>query len=168
MLTFVNHVLIVHSWETMTKGTPRMNCAEKQLSYPEKRENYTIIYKKLQTHHTVKERVFYWGLSRFHNCLILTPFHMSLTSSEILLSLIDNHSIHTSCHISLSLSDILQRLPLGHVSIIVQVPAIALQILLQDLVVTCMHAGASSAWTLARWQPAVNQFYFLQSSDSST
>ena len=62
VLTFVNHVLIVHSWETMTKGTPRMNCAEKQLSYPEKRENYTIIYKKLQTHHTVKERVFFGGV----------------------------------------------------------------------------------------------------------
>jgi hypothetical protein len=30
----------------MTKGTPRMNCAEKQLSVTRKRENYTIIYKK--------------------------------------------------------------------------------------------------------------------------
>ena len=109
-----------------------------------------------------------WGVSLFHNRLILTPFHMSLTSSKILLSLIDNRSIYTPCHMSLSLSEILQRLPLAHVSIIVQVPAIALRILFRDLVVMCMHASVSSAWTLARWQPAVNQFYFLQRSDSST
>ena len=104
-----------------------------------------------------------WGIPVGNNHgSSFTPFNMSLSSSEILLSLVDNHSIYTPCHMSLPLSKILQRLPLGHVSIIVHVPAIALQILFRDLVVTCMHAGASSAWTLARWQPAVNQFYFLQ------
>jgi hypothetical protein len=47
-------------------------------------------------YHTIKERVFLCeggGLTLFHNRLILTPFHMSLPSSEILLFLINNHSI---------------------------------------------------------------------------
>ena len=42
--------------------------------------------------HTIKERVFF-RLFLFHNRLILTPFHMSLPSSEILLSLINNRLI---------------------------------------------------------------------------
>jgi hypothetical protein len=33
------------------------------------------------------------GYPLFHNRLILTPFYMSLLSFEILLSLINNHSI---------------------------------------------------------------------------
>ena len=47
------------------------------------------------------------GISLFYNRLIFTPFNMSLSSSEILLSLVDNHSIYTPCHMSLSLSEIL-------------------------------------------------------------
>jgi hypothetical protein len=50
VLTFVNHVLVFHSWETMTEGIPRMNCSEKQLPVTKKGGNYTIIYKNLQAH----------------------------------------------------------------------------------------------------------------------
>jgi hypothetical protein len=137
-------------------------------SCPVVNQRYFISFSFSSHHHTIQERIICKGLSLFHNRLILTPFYMSLTSSDILLSLIDNRSIYTSCHMSLPLYEILQQLPLHHVSIIVQVLAITLQILFRDLVATCMHAGASSSWTLARWQPAVNQFYLLQSSNSST
>jgi hypothetical protein len=67
--------------------------------------------KKLKKkYHAIKERKICGGLSLFHNRLIWTPFHISLSSSEILLFFNDKHSIYTLCHMSV-LQD-LTRAPL--------------------------------------------------------